>query len=677
MNNITIHRGLKALTVSLVTLLIGGMTTSCNFLDREPKDAIGPKTYYKTAEQLSTFTINYTSTIFGGVGGYNGGMATWDNGTDNQASTGGNEGMFTLDRWKVPESGGIDFGAIRDVNMFISQTEQRRADGEISGRPEDIDQAIGEAYAIRAMLYYGKLVNFGDYPIEEKVLNVDDALAQSSQRQPRNEVARYILKNLDKAIELLPETTHRNQRLSKRSVLALKSRVALFEGTFELYHRGSGRVPGDATWPGKDKEWNKGKTFDQAGEVDFFLSQAMEAAKKVGDAVPLQTENTHVMNPTGPKTYSGWNPYYDMYASPDLSVYPEVLLWEEYSASANKMHFTSNYLQSGFNSGWTRSLVESFLMKNGKPIYASASGYQGDRTIEAVKVDRDERLQLFLFSEKTLVNNSKKGGMAEFGAPGIISIQENRDVTGYRKRKFYNYDPAKSIGTSASDDCGLIHVRVEEAYLNYIEASYLKNHTIDATARKYWDALRKRVGITAPIETTIAATDMSYEGDLSRSAYDWGAFSAGQPIDATLYSIRRERRCELVGEGYRMDDLKRWRAMDQVKNYQIEGVNLWDELYKSESYLTDDEKKENQLEGKYSDGGENAKVSSKELSKYIRPYQIRKNYILYPGYTFYEGHYLSPFSIKEMQLCSPTGHSEDSYLYQNIYWPTGTGHVTK
>ena len=250
-------------------------------------------------------------------------------------------------------------------------------------------------------------------------------------------------------------------------------------------------------------------------------------------------------------------------------------------------------------------------------------------------------------------------------------------MTGYRQRKFYNYDPAKSIGTSASDDCGLIHVRVEEAYLNYIEASYLKNHTIDATARKYWDALRKRVGITAPIETTIAATDMSYEGDLSRSAYDWGAFSAGQPIDATLYSIRRERRCELVGEGYRMDDLKRWRAMDQVKNYQIEGVNLWDELYKSESYLTDDEKKENQLEGKYSDGGENAKVSSKELSKYIRPYQIRKNYILYPGYTFYEGHYLSPFSIKEMQLCSPTGHTEDSYLYQNIYSPTGTGHVTK
>lgn len=673
MKKTTIYQGLRALTAAVA---IGAVTTSCDFLGKGPLDQISPDTYYSTAEQLSSFTINYYSTVFPGLGGYNGGKATWDNGTDNQAATGGNLGMFTLDRWKVPSTGGIGFGAIRDVNKFINENEARHKEGKISGRPEDINQAIGEAYAIRGMLYYDKLYAFGDFPIVDKVLNVDEDLAGESKRMPRNEVARHILKDLDKAIELLPETTPRNQRLSKRSVLALKSRVALFEGTFELYHRGSGRVPGDATWPGKDKEWNKGKTFDQTGEVDFFLSQAMDAAKKVGDAVSLQTENTHIMNPTDPKAYSGWNPYYDMYASPDLSVYPEILLWEEFGQSANKLHFTSHYLARGFNSGWTRGLVESFLMDNGLPIYAPASGYKGDKTISMVKTDRDERLQLFMYDEKSKVNDIKKGGMKDFGAPEIIVIEENRDVTGYRQRKFCSYDPAKGIGTAPSDDCGLIHVRVEEAYLNYIEASYLKNHTIDATARKYWDALRNRAGITVPIETTIAATDMSYEADLNRSSYDWGAFSAGQPIDATLYSIRRERRCELAGEGFRMEDLKRWRAMDQVKNYHIEGINLWDEIYKSKKYV-DEKTGESQIEGKYSDGGEDSKVSSREVSKYLRPYQIRTKYDLYGGYTFYEGHYLSPFSIAEMQLCSPTGHAEDSYLYQNIYWPTGTGHVTK
>ena len=80
-----------------------------------------------------------------------------------------------------------------------------------------------------------------------------------------------------------------------------------------------------------------------------------------------------------------------------------------------------------------------------------------------------------------------------------------------------------------------------------------------------------RAGITAPISTTIAATDMTKEADVNRPSYDWAAFSAGHPVDATLYSIRRERRSEFAGEGLRNDDLIRWAALDQVKNYQIGG----------------------------------------------------------------------------------------------------------
>ena len=56
---------------------------------------------------------------------------------------------------------------------------------------------------------------------------------------------------------------------------------------------------------------------------------------------------------------------------------------------------------------------------------------------------------------------------------------------------------------------------------------------------------------------TIAATDMNKE-----AMNDWAAYSKGQLIDATLYNIRRERRCEFIGEGFRYDDLIRWRAMD-------------------------------------------------------------------------------------------------------------------
>ena len=667
--------------------------TSCNFLDRPPLDQISGDNYFNTADQLSNFTINYYGTIFRGNDGWHAGVATYDDGTDNQAVPGsGNTGMFVEKKWSVPANGGIGFNAIRDVTKFIKTAEAKQKENKITGAKEDINHYIGEAYAIRAMLYYGKLKAYGDYPILTDEINIDADLASASKRMPRNEVARQILKDLDTAIALLKPVAPRNQRISQRVAQVWKSRVALYEGTFELYHRGSGRVPGDAKWPGKDKEWNKGKSFDQEAEVKYFLTIAMESAKIVGEQIALTTPNNHVMNPTE-GVYSGWNPYYDMYATPDLSKYPEVLLWREMNVSVGVAHKTSNKLRTGSQTGWSRSLVESFLMQNGLPIYNSASGYPGDTSIDLAKSGRDERLQLFVFGESDMLS-VEKGNVLNFDHPYILSVGETKDGTGYRQRKFYNYDPAMQDGRTSTDICGQIYVRVEEAYLNYIEASYLLNNSIDGTARKYWEALRKRANITASIETTIAATDMAYEADVTRPSYDWGAFSAGTAVDPTLYSIRRERRCEFAGEGYRMDDLKRWRAMDQVKNYHIEGINIWDEkiklddpdymmhhriddkFYKEDPTKTPEEnKKANEHEKIISDGGETANVSSKELSKYFRPYQIRKNNELYNGMTFTQAYYLSPFSVQEMQLCSPTQKAEDSYLYQNPDWPIYAGYA--
>ena len=665
-------------------LCLGMTVTSCSdFLDRPPLDQISPDSYYTTADQLGTFTINYYTSIFPNNSGWFAGVATFDDGTDNQASRGGNSGMYLQDQWKVPTSGGIGMNAIRNVNKFINESEAKIAAGKVTGTPEQINQYMGEAYFIRAMLYYSKLQDYGDFPIELKELNVNNDLVEASKRQPRNLVARQILSDMDKAIDKLQVTFANKVRINKNAALAMKSRMALYEATFEKYHRGTGRVPGDANWPGKNKEWNKNFTINQDNEVNFFLDQAIDAAKKVCDAVPLKTQNSHVMNPSSIGQYNGWNSYYDMFASPDLSKYPEVLLWRQFNSNLTPSlaHLTSNKLRGGASTGWTRGLVESFLMKNGLPIYASGSGYHGDTTVDMAKTDRDERLQLFMFGESDVLGIDQKSidlanKKLAAGATPLTKIlfnaatlfatdQASRDVTGYRQRKFYNYDPAMQLGQTFSDVDGQIIIRVEEAMLNYIEASYLRTGSLDATATGYWTALRARAGITAPISTTIAATDMSKEADVKRPSYDWAAFSAGHPVDATLYSIRRERRSEFAGEGLRDDDLIRWAALDQVKNYQIEGVNFWDQIYQNPSFVD-----KNGVSLIIADGDAKATMSAKTLSKYVRPYQIQKtNNILYDGYTFYQAHYLSPFSYQEMQLCSPDGNAENSNLYQNIYWP--------
>ena len=651
----------KVLLVSALSFI--GTSCSNDFLDRKPLDQIGPDQYFKTDAQLQSFTMKqYDNAFISYNQSYSAGMATLDNGTDNQAQRNSpNRKMFSLDNWKVSASGGLGFSNIRDINLFLKTVEGRL--NSISGPKEEINQTLGEAYFFRAYQYFDKLQNYGDYPIVKEALpNKEEILVEQAKRQPRNEVARFILSDLDKAIELLKESTPRKQRISKNVARLFRSRVALFEGTFEKYHAGSGRVPGDATWPGKDKEWNKGKTFNQEAEIKYFLTEAMKDAKLVADATEL-TPNTGVTNPTN--SIHGWNPYFEMFGIQNPSVYSEVLLWREYNRSASVVHHTSQRMSTGTATGWTRGLVESFLTDDGKPYYAASN--RSDATIQEVKKDRDGRLKLFMFAEGDVTafrpNQIDRFKQAEFLTPE----NDTKESTGYRQRKGKNYDP-DNLTAGVNDDSGYIIFRASEAYLNYIEASYLLDGILTADAKTYWEKLRVRAGIKAgTLDVTLNATDMSKEADVNRASYDWAAFSGGKAIDKTLYSIRRERRCEFAGEGMRMSDLLRWRAMDQVKDYQLEGVNFWDKIHEYE-YFIDKETKKSKLKD---DASGDANISAKSLSNYVRPYQIvKQNNDMYNGYTFYQAHYLSPFSVEEMQLCSPTKNEKNSNLYQNPGWPT-------
>ncbi len=643
---------------------------SCSKLDREPLDDLSPDKYYKTADQLSTFTIDQYKNFPNSIGSYSAGMVTWDNGTDNQAAVEPNLKIFTQDEWKVPANGGLDFNRIRDINKFIETVEERKAANAISGPEADINHYLGEAYFFRAYLYFGKLKTYGDFPIITKALpDVQEVVVEHAKRQPRNKVARFILEDLDKAYGLLKASTPGNQRVSKKVAQLFKSRVALYEATFEKYHRGSGRVPGDTNWPGKSKEWNKSFEIDQEAEVNFFLDEAMKSAKEVADAAVLTT-NSKVENPT--TSFQGWNPYFELFGSQDLSGYPEALLWRQHSRSVNIVHHTSNRLTTGTASGWTRSLVESFLTADGKPYYKKADS--DDTTVKKVKEGRDGRLKLFMFAEDDVMSMVTTPAKRYTVALLLESDGNVRETTGYRQRKGMNYDPSNLSGGGVEDQSALVYFRSAEALLNYMEASYLRKGNLDSDAKAYWAKLRERAGITGTIEQTIAETDMSIETNTKRGGYDWGAYSSGQGLtDATLYSIRRERRCEFAGEGYRWDDLVRWCAMDQVKDYQVEGINLWDKMHEYDYFKKDDPnnsgKKLNETR-LVSDGSKDANISSATLSKYVRPYQKLNtaNNRAYNGYTFYKAHYLSPFSASELLYCSPTNDPANSNLYQNLGW---------
>ena len=241
-----------------------------------------------------------------------------------------------------------------------------------------------------------------------------------------------------------------------------------------------------------------------------------------------------------------------------------------------------------------------------------------------------------------------------------LGDSERGYATGYALRKGGSLNRkhyANGGGYTAS-----ITFRSVEALLNYIEASYLLNGTIDATAAEYWSLIRQRAGVDPDFNKTISLTDMSKEAE-----NDWGAFTAGSVItDPTLYNIRRERRSELLAEGFRYMDLRRWRSMDQLidEPYHMEGFHLWNspmQEWYNESDLVYNE-------------GTNSTVSPPEKSEYLRPFERYSGQAGFEGCTWRMAHYLEPIMIKQFLLTSPNGNDPtQSTIYQNPYWPLEAG----
>lgn len=653
-------------------LLAGGALafSSCNdFLDRKPLSQVTPEAYFTTVDHFAAYSIYYYTSQFPSHAGYGAGITNNDGGTDNMVA-GDYSSRYEKGAWKVPSSSSSwSFSGIRYCNYFFETAVPKYEAGQVAGNDDELRHYIGEMHFMRALIYYNFLKNYGDYPIITEVLSDEkEVLMEKSVRQPRNLVARFILGELDKAADLMYDKGFENNtRLNKQCALLLKSRVALYEASFEKYHAGTGRVPSDATWPGK--AIHPDFTLDVNAEVNFFLDEAIAAAEKVADAVTL-TSNTKVADPASPDITSGWNPYFEMFASVDLSGYDEVLFWREYAktGSYSVTHGTPAWVASGSNNGMLKGYVESFLMENGMPWYASNSEapYKGDATIDKVKENRDNRLDLFLFSESNYVpvySTDAPGTVKYFTPHPVSNRQEMRDMTGYRLRKYASFDMAQNVWGKAESTTGCIIYRGVEAYLNYIEAYYMRNGSISGKASQYWRAVRERAGVNPDYQKTIAATDMSKETD-------WGKYSGEQTVDATLLNIRRERRCEFIGEGMRWDDLIRWRSMDHMLTQKFipEGCNFWDEIYK----IADKDENGADIEFK-DDGAVGANISSRAY-KYLRPYSVlRDNNPVFDGYTWAKANYLSPVPIREIELLSPDENIETSVLYQNPYWPNTIG----
>ena len=541
------------------------------------------------------------------------GYFTTDNNSDDMTAV-SQVDNFLPQRVQVPSSGSYgSFSTIRTCNLFLQRTAENLENGTLSN-DGNVNHYIGEMYFFRAYVYFSLLKTYGDFPIVTEVLTDGDYAAH---------------------------------RLNRECALLFKSRVALYEATWEKYHAGTARVPGGPGWPGDAASFNT----DMTAELNFFLDQAIESAKLVGDASALMDD------------YAG------LYNQTDLSNQrDEVLLWRMYSEEAKVQNqvvgATHGYgaidteegtfiFVHGDGTGFTRSLIDSYLMTDGLPIYASPN-YQGDKSLVSTMTNRDLRLVTSVGKpgDKIMTINGKD---IMFQLPGLTSAAGGIRVTstGYIPRKGWIDN---DVIYNSAYPLALPIFRAAEAYLNYIEAYYLRHGNLDDTCDKYWKALRRRAGVDTDYKKTIAATDLTKEIDLAR-------YSGTQLVDATLYNIRRERRSEFIAEGMRRADLYRWRSLDMMQNYWVEGMNYWDEFH------TEFENACKACKQTYT------APNDASVSKYLRP-QAKNDYVIKNnGYCFESANYLSPISYDVFRMSTPEegGDVSTSVVYQNPGWPVEAG----
>lgn len=608
------------------------MMCSCNdFIDLEPLDFGNDASYYKSSEDLKLAVNDFydnlprNNELWGGI-------YSQDVNSDNQCASGAQALLYPGDKRtpKMTKDQPWWFANMRGINFFFQKTLRNEAN--LTGDPVLSRHYIGEAFFFRAYCNYYRYVQLGDTPILTELLpDNPSVLTQATKRQPRNIVARAILTDLDSAASRLLDKAPESGRVTRDAALLFKSRVALFEATWEKYHAGTCFVPGNDKWPGKASHpefaWPAGSV---QAEINWFLDQAIAAADEVAAKRSLNSDYISMFNSTG--------------IFPDDD---EVILVRYYQDGIMS-HSCSAYLRSGGGCNVTRALVNSFLMQNGLPIYAEESGYKGDETSYLEFQDRDMRLQQSVraagdYITSKIVDGKYQPDTLYYYRPNLWVAGNEKATTGYEVEKWVSKDPVQR--TQYHTTTAVPILRAAEAYLNYLEAYYERHGNLGGNCDKYWRALRVRAGIDPDYNKTIAATDLSKENDLA-------VWSKNVEVSPTLYNIRRERRCEYIAEGMRLNDLKRWRSLDRMINYHPEGFNLWGgpihEMYEASQIRPD-------IVSQISDG------------IYVKPLRIYSNSPAYNGYNFPKAHYLEPIPISEFLLTVDNGKS---VLYQNPGWPT-------
>ena len=492
---------MKRIIIAALALSMG--LASCdNLLDLSPKSEISQDDYFKTESDLQLFSNSFYNNLLD--------KSPYDDQSDIYVQQTLSDEMLGGNKRTVPASdGGWTWTDLRKMNTlleYINQCSDEKA----------VVKYTALTRFFRAFFYFEKVKRFGDVPWYDVELgSADEALYKP--RDSRELVMTHMIEDVDYAIDNLPdekEETSSPYRANRWAALALKAQFCLYEGTYRKYH-------------GLSLEGH---------DYTYYLDLAAKAAQEIMEQGPY-------------KLYSTGHPesdYLMLFAEEDAN--PDEYIFAikfDYGLSIYHNATAHTLVPTQGRPGLTRKMVNTYLMKDGTA-FTDQPGWQEMTFLEETK-NRDPRL----------AQSIRTPGYTRIGQTEVLAPDLSLSVTGYQPIKFVQ-DPTASSGQVDRNDrstCDLLVYRFAEVLLNYAEAKAELGTLTQTDLDNSINLIRRRVDMP---DLNMSKANANPDRYLSDPATGYPNVTGSNK--GVILEIRRERTIELNQEGFRFDDLVRWKA---------------------------------------------------------------------------------------------------------------------
>ena len=594
--------------IILALALTTGLTACEDWLDKKPLDKISQYDYFKDATALELFSNPFYNNLLA--------KEPFKEQSDQLVQYNLSNEMIGGNKRTVPSTGGgWTWTDLRRMNTLLAMAAEYCED------PAAFTKYSAITRFFRAFFYFDKVKRFGDVPWYDKELGSADPELYKA-RDSRELVLTNMIKDIDDAVNsggLSEKATP--YRVNKWTALALKARFCLYEGTYRKYH-------------GINLEGH---------DYKYYLDLAAETAKQIMDESPYKLFKTG--NPA--------TDYVTLFTKEDADE-GEYMLAIKNDAGLQIFHNATGYavMVTQGRPGLTRKLVNAYLMKDGKK-FTDQPGWQEMTFLEETK-DRDPRM----------AQSVRTPGYTRIGSTTVEAPDISVANTGYQLVKFVQARPPEGDRGDKST-CDMPVFRFTEVLLNYAEAKAEAGTLTQEDLRISINLIRNRAGMP-----DLDMVEANKNPDWYLSSEEYGYPNVTGPNKGVILEIRRERAIELLEEGFRYNDLMRWKAgycIDQpITGIYFPGPGEYD--------LSGDGKADVILYPKGSakpSAGEGVQVYELDKDIYLTEEKSSKGYMFYHKTVertkFNEGRdYLYPIPSTEREL--------NPNLEQNPGWSDGLSH---